>query len=532
VLVEACQSRRTQVNRTAVPRAAAGLVALALLVQPVAASGVEDTLLSHNRPTSTSSIENASFTGGHAVDGVTTTRWASAEGADPQWITVDLGGPATITKVKLLWEVAYAKDYRIQVSPDGKAWTDVRAVTGENGATDEITGLNSAGRHVRVYGTKRGTTYGYSLWEMEVYGSRSGGDAEPPTAPSGLRATGSTLDSITLAWQPATDNVGVTGYEVLRNGNVVGTAPATTFTDTGLASGTAFTYTVRARDAAGNLSPASAAVQASTQPGNGTGIVLVVAGDIAKRQIPAEHNKTAQLVEGIKPSHVLTVGDNQYDNGTLSEFQTYYDKTWGKFKNITKPTPGNHEWYDNLNGYKSYFGSGIATPQGKPYYSFDVGDWHFVALDSDPLTDGVKDEQIAWLRQDLANNQKACVGGYWHHPRFNSGEYGDIKAIAPFWDELLKVKADVVFSGHDHHYERIKPLNSAGRIDEANGIRSAVVGIGGDNLYTQINPREGVEKSFAKHGVMKLVLTGRTYSWEIIGTDGKVLDKAGPYTCR
>jgi hypothetical protein len=340
------------------------------------------------------------------------------------------------------------------------------------------------------------------------------------------------LDSITLAWQPATDNVGVTGYEVLRNGNVVGTAPATTFTDTGLASGTAFTYTVRARDAAGNLSPASAAVQASTQPGNGTGIVLVVAGDIAKRQIPAEHNKTAQLVEGIKPSYVLTVGDNQYDNGTLSEFQTYYDKTWGKFKNITKPTPGNHEWYDNLNGYKSYFGSGIATPQGKPYYSFDVGDWHFVALDSDPLTDGVKDEQIAWLRQDLANNQKACVGGYWHHPRFNSGEYGDIKAIAPFWDELLKVKADVVFSGHDHHYERIKPLNSAGKPDDANGIRSAVVGIGGDNLYTQINPREGVEKSFAKHGVMKLVLTGRTYSWEIIGTDGRVLDKAGPYTCR
>ncbi|AXB43659.1 discoidin domain-containing protein [Amycolatopsis albispora] len=508
----------------------------ALLAQSVvAASGetVAETLLSHQKPTTTSSVENATFGGGLAVDGDTTTRWASAEGSDPQWIAVDLGGPARITRVKLNWEAAHASAYQLQVSADGSAWTTVKSVTGSDGAIDELTGLDAAARHVRVLGTQRATSYGYSLWELEVHGSRTGGgDIEAPSAPSGLKATSATTDAITLAWTPATDNVGVTGYEVLRNGNVVGTSTTAGFTDTNLASGTTFTYAVRARDAAGNLSAPSASVQASTQPGNGTGgTVFVIAGDIAKRELPSEHSKTAELVAGIKPQHVLTVGDNQYDNGTLSEFRAYYDKTWGKFKSITKPTPGNHEWYDQLKGYKAYFGS-IATPQGKPYYSFDVGDFHFVALDSDPVTDGNHAEQVTWLKQDLAKNTKSCVVGYWHHPRFNSGEYGDNKAIAPLWDEMVKARADVVFGGHDHHYERIKPLNSQGRVDEANGVRSAIVGIGGDSLYTQIKPRDGVEKSFAKHGVMKFVTSGKTYSWEIIGTDGKLLDKAGPYTCR
>ncbi|MFB9908682.1 galactose-binding domain-containing protein [Allokutzneria oryzae] len=492
-----------------------------------------ETLLSHNKPTTTSSVENASFAGGLAVDGDATTRWASAEGVDPQWIAVDLGGPATVSRVRLVWEAAHAADYQIQTSADGQSWQEAKAVTASDGGTDEISGLAASARYVRVLGTKRATVYGYSLFELEVYGSRTGGgDIEPPSTPAGLRTTSSTSDSISLAWDPARDNVGVTGYEILRNGNVIGTAAGATFTDTGLASATAFTYTVRARDAAGNLSAQSAEVRASTQAGGGPGgIVLVVAGDIAKRELPSEHSKTAKLVEGINPQYVLTVGDNQYDNGTIEEFRTYFDKTWGKFKSIIKPTPGNHEWYDKLNGYKAYFGP-AATPQGKPYYSFDVGDFHFVALDSDPITDGIKDEQLAWLKQDLAANKKACVGGYWHHPRFNSGEYGDNKSIAPFWDEFVKARADVVFGGHDHHYERLKPLNSQGKVDEANGVRSAIVGIGGDSLYNQIKPREGVEKSFSKHGVMKLVLSGKTYSWEIIGTDGKLLDKAGPYTCR
>ncbi|WP_237774189.1 discoidin domain-containing protein [Actinosynnema sp. ALI-1.44] len=521
-------------NRPVLPRAIALGAALVLLLQPVVAANAAENLLSHNKPTTTSSVENASFAGNYAVDGDATTRWASEEGSDPQWIAVDLGGAATVTKVNLVWEAAYATEYKIQTSTDGAAWKDAKSVKGADGGSDEVTGLSASGRYVRVYGTKRATAYGYSLFEFEVYGTRSGGgDVDPPSTPGNLRATSSTADSVSLAWDPASDNVAVTGYEILRNGNVVGTSATTTFTDTSLASGTSFTYTVRARDAAGNLSAASAPVQGTTQPGSSTGTVLVIAGDIAKPEIPSEHTKTAKLVEGIKPSYVLTVGDNQYDKGTLSEYKAYYDKTWGKFKSITKPTPGNHEWDDNLKGYKSYFGS-IATPQGKPYYSYDIGDFHFVALDSDPVANSSSSttEQVNWLRNDLTANKKACVVGYWHHPRWNSGQYGDDKTIAPLWNEFVKARADIVFNGHDHHYERMKPLNSSGKVDEANGVREAIVGIGGDSLYTQIDNREGVEKSFAKHGVMKFVINGKSYSWEIIGTDGKILDKAGPYTCR
>ncbi|WP_231950803.1 galactose-binding domain-containing protein [Allokutzneria albata] len=517
-------------------RVVAPMAALALLAQPLVASGTEElaeSLLSHNKPTTTSSVEDETTVGGLAVDGDVATRWASAEGIDPQWIAVDLGGPATVSRVKLAWEAAYAADYQIQVSADGKAWQDAKKVTGADGGVDEITGLAASARYVRVLGTKRGTIYGYSLYELEVYGERTGGgDIEPPSAPAGLRSPSSTSDSITLAWDPARDNVGVTGYEILRNGNVIGTSATPSYTDTGLVSATTFTYTVRARDAAGNLSAQSAAFQASTQPGGSpNGTVIVVAGDIASPELPDNHRNTAKLVEGIKPQYVVTVGDNQYHSGTISEYRAHYDKTWGKFKAITKPSPGNHEWRDKLNGYKQYFGS-AATPQGKPYYSFDVGEFHFVALDTDPIVKGTKTEQLAWLKQDLAANKKACVIGYGHHPRFNSGQYGDDKAMTEVWDEFVKARADVVFSGHDHHYERLKPLNSYGKIDEANGVRSAIVGIGGDNLYSQIKKREGVEQAFAKHGVMKLTLSGKTYSWEIVGVGGTLLDKAGPYTCR
>ncbi|MEV6244407.1 discoidin domain-containing protein [Lentzea sp. NPDC051838] len=516
-------------------RAGVALALFALVIPQIAASGTAnaaDSLLSANKPTTVSSVEDSTFGGAKAVDGDPSTRWASLEGVDPQWIAVDLGGTVAISKVKLTWEAAYASEYKIQTSADGSSWTTVKTLTGQNGGVDETT-LAANGRHVRIYGTKRGTAYGYSLFEFEVYGSNPNGDNTAPTAPSGLSSTGTTSSSVSLQWTAATDNVGVTGYDVLRDGNVVGTATGTTFTDTALASGTQFSYTVRARDAAGNVGPASNSVSATTQPAApGENITVVVAGDIASTT-NGEHYNTAKLIDQIKPNYVMTVGDNQYDSGTLAEFQKYYDKSWGKFKNITKPATGNHEWEDNLNGYKSYFGS-IAFPQGKPYYSWNAGEFHFVSFDSNKLYEtGSDSTQLNWLKADLAANTKACVVGYWHHPRFNSGEYGDKAVMAPLWNAFADAKADVVFNGHDHHYERLKPLNKSGAIDTTNGMRAAIVGIGGDYLYDQVKPRAGVESWFANsHGVMKLTLSGRSYSWEVIDTSGTVRDKAGPYNCR
>ncbi|WP_370942745.1 discoidin domain-containing protein [Amycolatopsis sp. cg5] len=511
------------------------LAAIALLAQPLIAAGAgaaTDSLLSLGKTVTTSSDENTGVAGKLAVDGDFTTRWASVEGKDPQWLSVDLGGPAKISRVKIAWESSYAIAYKVQASDDGKTWRDVKSITNGDGYVDEFTGLDLTARHIRVYGTKRALPYGYSIYEVEVYGVRTGsGDIDPPSVPAGLKQASATPNTIDLSWDASTDNVGVTGYEILRGGNLIGTSTTPSYTDTSLAAGWDFNYEVRARDAAGNLSAQSPALVAKTQPSADTGTVIAVAGDIAKPELPSTHQQTADLVTKINPQYVITLGDNQYDNGTFEEFQNFYDKSWGKFKSITKPITGNHEWNNKLAGYKKYFGA-IAYPQGKPYYSYDIGDFHFVAADSNPVYEGGGSEQITWIRKDLEKNKKACVVGLWHHPRFNSGADGDQKGVSSLWNEMAKAKADVVFSGHDHHYERTQPLNTSGKVDTANGVRSVIAGIGGDGLYMDFKARTGVEKIFGKHGILKLVLNGKSYSWEVIGLDGQLLDKAGPYTCR
>ncbi|MEU6164545.1 glycosyl hydrolase family 8 [Streptomyces tanashiensis] len=149
-----------------------GLLALPLTVMPQAQAA--DGLVSGGKAVTASSVETSAFGPGLAVDGSTATRWASAEGVDPQWIRIDLGANHTISRVKLNWEDAYGRTYRIQTSADGSTWTDVYSTTAGDGATDDLT-VSGSGRYVRMYGTGRGTPYGYSLWEFEVYGAPTGG---------------------------------------------------------------------------------------------------------------------------------------------------------------------------------------------------------------------------------------------------------------------------------------------------------------------------------------------------------------------
>ncbi|MFF7443710.1 glycosyl hydrolase family 8 [Streptomyces sp. NPDC008122] len=162
----------------------AGLLALPLTVLPQAQAA--DGLVSGGKAVTASSVETSAFGPGLAVDGSTATRWASAEGVDPQWIRIDLGANHTISRVKLNWEAAYGKAYRIQTSTDGTTWTDVYSTTAGDGATDDLT-VSGSGRYVRMYGTGRGTPYGYSLWEFEVYGAPTGtgGGGGGPAVPFG-----------------------------------------------------------------------------------------------------------------------------------------------------------------------------------------------------------------------------------------------------------------------------------------------------------------------------------------------------------
>ncbi|WP_338496232.1 discoidin domain-containing protein [Streptomyces sp. SJL17-4] len=276
----------------------AGCLSVPLTLLPQQATAA-DTLVSVGRPATASSIEASGFEPARGVDANTGTRWASAEGVDPQWMRIDLGSSHTVSRVKLNWEAAYARTYKIQTSHDGTTWTDVHSTSTGDGAIDDLT-VSGTGRYVRMYGTARGTTYGYSLWEFEVYGApSSGGDTTAPSVPGGLRSTGTSASTVSLAWNASTDNVGVTGYDVYRNGALVGTATSASYTDSGLAASTSYSYTVKARDAAGNVSGASTALSVTTQAGSGGQIVDVsTAAQLQNALAQALPGQTIRLAAG------------------------------------------------------------------------------------------------------------------------------------------------------------------------------------------------------------------------------------------
>jgi len=118
----------------------------------------------------TSSVKAAGREAALAVDGDPLTRWGSAY-ADPQWLEVDLGSVHTITGARLSWETAYASAYQIQVSTDNTTWTTIYSTTTGGGGVEYVNGLSGNGRYVRMYGTQRGTSYGYSLWDFNIFGS-------------------------------------------------------------------------------------------------------------------------------------------------------------------------------------------------------------------------------------------------------------------------------------------------------------------------------------------------------------------------
>jgi chitodextrinase len=519
------------------------VIAAAVALLPTAAYAVSAddaeratvTLLSYGAPVSTSSVFAPTVTDGdRAVDGDVDTVWISQpHSRGQQWLTVDLGAPARIDRVGVAWGEDPATDYAVQTSAEGTEWHTIRDVHGD-GAVDEHEGLAGQGRYVRL-AIDGAAPDGFTLRELTVYGDRNGaGDTEPPTDPSGLAVAGTTTDHVTLTWSPARDDTAVTGYQVLRHGEVVATTRGTEFTDGPLVSGHAFDYAVRAVDAAGNVSnPSPAATATTAEENDAAATTIAVAGDIATDCTASDENcphaRTADLVESMNPAAVLTLGDNQYENGELEDYQSYYDTTWGRFLDKTYPTPGNHEYHSDAVGYKEYYGD-RATPNGETYYSFDVGGWHFLALDSN-LDIGSGSAQLDWLTADLANNTSACTAAYYHHPRFSSGEHGDDPVSQDVWAAFDAAGGDVIFAGHDHHYERFAPVTADGTADE-NGVRSAVIGTGGRSLYSIGDPHEFTEKLIGdQHGVAKLTVTETTYQWDFIGLDGEVLDSTPTVDC-
>ena len=263
--------------------------------------------------------------------------------------------------------------------------------------------------------------------------------------------------------------------------------------------------------------------------------VLVGAGDIAECWFGLVNwfdgaRATAALLDRIDGT-VFTVGDHAYRKGRTSEFRYCYDSTWGRHKGRTRPTLGNHD-YDTDQGapYYAYFGANAGEP-GKGYYSYDLGAWHIIALNSN-LTAEAWSAQERWLRDDLTVHRTRCMLAYWHHPVFSSGAHGNGRRMRPLWPLLSEFGVDMVVSGHDHDYERFAPQNADGEADPLHGIREFVVGTGGAHLRDFETVRANSEvRNALTWGVLKLTLHATSYDWEFVPVADSTFRDAGSAAC-
>ncbi len=281
-----------------------------------------------------------------------------------------------------------------------------------------------------------------------------------------------------------------------------------------------------------------------TQPA-GNGNVWIGAGDIAACSRSGD-DRTADLVESLLVANptatVFTAGDNVYDNGTAQEYADCYDPTWGRFKDRTWATIGNHEYnLGNADPTFDYFGERVG-PRGLGYYSLDQGNWHIVMLNSNtshvPADAGSAQEQ--WLRADLAATTKPCVMAVFHHPRFFSCKASDPDCgsvshrMKDIWDALYEYGAELIITGHKHHYERFAPQDPDGNPDPVSGIRQIIVGTGGTSVGLPgiFAPNsEVVNDATSQYGVIKLTLHDNSYDWEFVPIPGVTFTDSGSGTC-
>jgi calcineurin-like phosphoesterase family protein len=270
----------------------------------------------------------------------------------------------------------------------------------------------------------------------------------------------------------------------------------------------------------------------STPPASGDPIITA-AGDIADPNPTTATKATAQLIMSINPTVAITLGDNQYPSGQLSDYEGGYDSTWGAFLSKTYPALGNHEYESSSTaaGYFGYFGSRAPNE----YYSYEVGAWHLISLDSNcshVSGCGAGSPQYEWLKADLASHPAVCTLAYWHHPRWSSGStHGGTTSVAPFWTLLYNAGADVVLNGHEHNYERFAPQDPGGASDSARGIVEIVSGTGGHSIYGfgATEPNSVVRSS--TYGVAKLTLHPTSYDFAFEAIPGSTFTDSGTADC-
>lgn len=382
---------------------------------------------------------------------------------------------------------------------------------------------------------------------FRVPGSWEGDRIELRLSPSNSASEGVTVRRVRLSWRKGIPGrATVTGSrEAIRTGSLTGGQKAGIDISSILSPGRR--QSVRLTIPAGSRLRLGRIPFLRSQPPSATTISAV--GDIACSPDSSQWNggtgtatdcrqaDVASLVEDSDEA-VLLLGDVQYPDGTLTQFQTGFGPSWGSLANRMKPTPGNHEYYTpGASGYYDYFESlGIETGgAGVGYYAFDLGDWTFLSLNSNcsdvPCSAGSAQE--LWLREQLeeARNLDRCTLAYWHHPPASSGIHGDTAAVADLWRAFVDLGGDLLLAGHDHHYERFAPL-SADLEPDSSGPPSWVIGTGGKSLRSVSGTRAGSEKVIDDaFGLTRFRLAANSFEWEWVGL-GNVGSDTGSADCR
>jgi hypothetical protein len=278
-------------------------------------------------------------------------------------------------------------------------------------------------------------------------------------------------------------------------------------------------------------------LQGEDSTGGDGGTILLAAGDIAGCAWESDE-ATANILDRYPNATVAALGDTVYPAGTSAEYGTCYHPAWGRAKSRTRPTVGNHEYHADAAGYFDYFGD-AAGERGKGWYTYDLGAWRVVVLNSNCTPGNVEvacdeeSEQVAWLERELAENPRPCTLAYFHQPRFSSGQHGSYWWLGDIWTSLYEAGADVILSAHDHDYERFSPQRPDSAPDPGRGIRQFVVGTGGAELrpFRDEGAANSEVQQAGTHGVLKLDLKTRGYDWEFVPVEGASFRDEGSGRC-
>uniref|UniRef100_A0A7C5VYJ2 Alkaline phosphatase n=1 Tax=Thermomicrobium roseum TaxID=500 RepID=A0A7C5VYJ2_THERO len=295
----------------------------------------------------------------------------------------------------------------------------------------------------------------------------------------------------------------------------------------------AFLVAACGRSAALDLTPFVLTTPAVTSPTPVTSATLWAVGDVATCRSQND-DAVAALLAG-QTGTIALLGDVVYERGTVEEFRNCFDPILGPLKARIRPAVGNHEYGSrDAQPYFDYFGAAAGLP-GQGWYSYELGAWHIVVLNSNCKAAGgcgPESPQYQWLKQDLAAHPSLCTLAYWHHPRWSSGEHGNFESMQPVWELLYQQSVDVVLNGHDHNYERFEPLDAVGRPDPEHGIIEFVVGTGGRSLRP-LGDRLPVSATGSDdtYGVLQLELYPDRFTWRFVPVSRSDYQDQGSARC-